>query len=87
MVTEHGVWSPHLHPFLLKPADQPEQLTVTVKGVAAQVTGKCKDEDGKKIVLLVWIVYIASNDVTVVNGWQQLYCVSYGRVISSSASF
>lgn len=53
MVTEHGVWSPHLHPFLLKPADQPEQLTVTVKGVAAQVTGKCKDEDGKKIVLLV----------------------------------
>lgn len=39
VVTEHGVRTPDSHSFLLEPADQAEQLTVTLKGVTAQVTG------------------------------------------------
>ena len=39
VVAEHGVRTSDSHPSLLEPADQPEELTVTVKGVAAQVAG------------------------------------------------
>lgn len=36
-MTQHGPGTLNSDPFLLQPADQPEQLTVTHIGVAAQV--------------------------------------------------
>lgn len=33
------------HPFLLEPADQPKQLTVTIKGVTAQVAAGEEDTE------------------------------------------
>ena len=45
MVAEHGVRASNPHPFLLEPANQPKQLTVTIKGVTAQVTG---GEEGRE---------------------------------------
>lgn len=50
MVAEHGIRTPDLHPFLLEPPHQAEQLTVTVKWVAAQVTEgeRGRDEVTKK---------------------------------------
>lgn len=38
LVAEHGLRASDLHPLLLQPADEPEELTVAFKGVAAQVT-------------------------------------------------
>ncbi len=40
VVAEHHIWASNSHPFVLQPAKQPGQLTVTVKGVTAQVTGR-----------------------------------------------
>lgn len=45
MLAEHGVRASNSHPFLLEPADQPEQLTVTLEGVTAQITGGEEDRD------------------------------------------
>lgn len=45
VVTEHGVRPSNSHPFLLQPTDQPEQLTVALKGVNAQVTGREGDAE------------------------------------------
>lgn len=39
VVTEHGIRASNSHTFLLEPGDQPEQLTVTLKGVPAEVAG------------------------------------------------
>lgn len=47
VVAEHGIWASNSHPFFLEPADQPEQLTVTVKGVTTHVTGE--QEDRKEV--------------------------------------
>lgn len=47
VVAEHGIWVLNSHPFLLEPADQPKQLTVALKGVTTQVTGRV--EDTKKV--------------------------------------
>lgn len=43
VVAEHGVRASHSHPFLLEPADQPEQLAVALEGVTAQVAGGEED--------------------------------------------
>lgn len=48
VVAEHGIRASNSQPFLLEPADQPEQLTVTLKGVTAQVTGR---EEGREEVI------------------------------------
>lgn len=39
VVAEHGTRALNSHPFFLEPAHQPEQLTVTLEGVTAQVAG------------------------------------------------
>lgn len=46
VVAEHGIRAADSHPFLLQPADQPEELTVTLKGVTAQVAGGEEDREG-----------------------------------------
>lgn len=43
MAAEHGIRTSNAYPFFLEPADQTEQLTVTLKGVTAQVTGGEED--------------------------------------------
>lgn len=45
MVTEHGIRASNSHTFLLEPGDQPEQLTVALKGVPAEVTGREEDRE------------------------------------------
>lgn len=47
VVAEHGIRASNSHPFVLEPADQPVQQTVTIKGVKAQVTGG--EEDRKEV--------------------------------------
>ena len=45
VVAEHGFLASNSHPFLLEPADQPVQRTVTIKGVKAQVAGGEEDKE------------------------------------------
>lgn len=45
VVTEHGIRASNSHTFLLEPGDQPEQLTVALKGVPAEVTGREEDRE------------------------------------------
>lgn len=40
VVAERGLGAPHPHAFLPEPADQPEELTVTLEGVPAEVAGR-----------------------------------------------
>lgn len=40
VVAEHGLRPSNPHPFLLEPADQAEQLAVTLEGVTAQVAAR-----------------------------------------------
>lgn len=40
VVAEHGLGTPEPHAFVPEPADQPVELTVTLEGVTAQVTGR-----------------------------------------------
>lgn len=40
VIAEHGLRPSNSHPFLLEPADQAEQLAVTLKGVTAQVAAR-----------------------------------------------
>lgn len=40
VVAERGFGTPKSHAFVPEPADQPEQFTMTLEGVTAEVTGQ-----------------------------------------------